>query len=145
MGLEVLTVTADSPQHHLRRFRADGAVSRCADCFCCLFQQCQILHRGFGIHVQDPVNNNLQLAQSYPAWCTLAAALRMTQPQKRCSQIHRTLSRRTGDDTAFQVLIQAFHRLLNRIFRFDKKSVHVVPPCQQILPAFPLILLHHTI
>ena len=109
-------------QHHVRGLKTDGAVGGIRDVVRGLFDQSQRIHRRRP--VQNLLQEVLQLPEPDPAGHALSAGLRVTQLQKRKLKIHRTKSRRTGDNMTLQILVQPFYRKLRLIRCADFQSAH---------------------
>ena len=110
----VVAEAAHALEHHVRGGKADGAVRRIGDDARRALDQIDRLQRRLA--VEHALQHRAQLAEADAARHALAARLRMAQPQKRQRHVHRTESRRAGDDPALQILIQVLDcRLCNAL------------------------------
>ena len=75
MRFEIIPISLQSPEYHVRGLKTDGTVCRNADRLCGLFQQVQDLHPRLRVHFQNVIDHQLQLSEADTARNAFSAAL----------------------------------------------------------------------
>ena len=122
MLLVILPVTPDAFEHHIGGFIADGAVSGGDDDAGGFLDEVNGIHGGLA--GENLLQHNLQLAEAHAAGDAFAAGLGVAQLEEGGGHIHWAQSRRAGDDTAFQILVEALYNDLGLVGTSDGESVH---------------------
>ena len=122
MFFVIFTAADQALVNHVCSFIADCTVSAFHDRYSKLFHKIKRIHRCIAVH--NIGQQILQLPQTDSARNTFPTGVRMTHLKKCTCHVHRTESRRTGFDSAFQIFVKPFDDKLGTIRSRNFKSTH---------------------